>query len=149
MEGRDEPCRHDTKEMSPSSKARTLSECYLDDVKRRSRYPKILLLSFAALAAGTSLIMKDLRYLGPAGMSVTFFLLMVLREAVLTVRVRRGFFGSVESEVRDLIRFIVENADNSDFTDEGGRRRPIWVREPQTARSNGSIGIRGGKMPAH
>jgi hypothetical protein len=44
---------------------------------------------------------------------------LVVRLAAFTYRLRRGLYGTTEREAREIIRFILAEADHIDFTDRG------------------------------
>lgn len=53
---------------------------------------------------------------------------VLLREKLHLYRVTKGFFGNNEAEAREIIRFILSNSENIDFTD-GGKQKPVFSKE--------------------
>jgi ABC-type cobalt transport system substrate-binding protein len=52
-------------------------------------------------------------------------LLIFTREKLISYRVSKGYFGQNESEAREIIKFIINNSENIDFTD-GGKRKSLF-----------------------
>lgn len=52
-------------------------------------------------------------------------LLIIIKDKVISYRLRNGLFGKNESEAREIIHFILENRNDIDFTDGGNSKRII------------------------
>lgn len=106
-----------------------ISMTYLKRVKiRYSRLSIFLLISGAAfyalvhvfeLGAVDNLVFAPLTLCG-------FFL---LKEAVLEYRIKNGVFGTNAYEVRAIITFLLENAEDIDFTDSSGKPKRVLLPE--------------------
>jgi hypothetical protein len=100
---------------------------YLQNFSRKNWWAKV-----AVAAAGLFTIflavLVDPSWLAPGVACMLCLGAILSKEAILSHRVRRGSFGSTESEVRDLIKFIVES---DEFSDGNGRRRPALVAAPR------------------
>jgi hypothetical protein len=114
-----------------NSRKIALSLTYFSHLRRQHVYSKLTLLSVALCAVGLGLILENTQSLSLAGISLASLALLIIKEFVVGYRVSKGFFGSTESEARDLVQFIMENANEIDFTDGDGKRRPPLVTEPQ------------------
>lgn len=55
---------------------------------------------------------------------IVILILIILRDRITEYRVRNGFYGSNEYEAREIIKFIISNSKNIDFTD-GGKAKKI------------------------
>ena len=115
-----------------SLRQRALSLGYYKHVKQQSLYPKIGLLAVALCGVCAWMFLQDVRPLKIAAIAFTCFLLLRAREVVIGFRVANGYFGSTESEVREFVKFITTHRSDIDFTDQGGKRRPSLVPEPQS-----------------
>lgn len=125
-------------ESSGSAKRRALSLSYYNHVRRQSLYPKIGLLVVTLCGVCGWMFLDDVRPAKIAAVAFGCFLLMMIREFVLRLRIEKGYFGGTESEVRDFVAFITACRDDIDFTDEGGKRRPTLVPEPSSPKSGTS-----------
>jgi hypothetical protein len=123
---------------SESSKHRALSLSYYKHVRRQSLYPKIGLLFVTLSGVSGWMFLDDVRPLKIGAVALACFLLMLVREFVLRLRIEKGYFGGTESEVREFVAFIRACRDDIDFTDEGGKRRPSLVPEPPAPKSGTS-----------
>lgn len=112
------------------SRHRTLSLSYYKHVQQQSLYPKIGLLAVAVCGGASWMFLHDARSLKIAAVAFVCFGLLMLREAVIGFRVANGYFGNTESEVRDFVKFIMAHRSDIDFTDQGGKRRPSLIPEP-------------------
>jgi hypothetical protein len=115
---------------------RALSLIYYKHVKRQYLYPKFGLLTIALGSVAAWMFLQDPRPLKIALVAVACFVLMLVRERVLRYRVKHGYFGGTESEVRDFVKFIAAYRGDIDFTDQGGKRRPSLVPEPSDRASS-------------
>lgn len=64
------------------------------------------------------------------------FLLAILRQAIMMWRMRKGYFGSSEHEVRELLSFAMQHQTPDDFFDDNGNILPAFdvaFRESRTA----------------
>jgi hypothetical protein len=113
------------------SRKLALSLTYFSHLKRQHLYSKLMLLSVALCTIVVGFIVESTRSLSLAGISLACFALLSIKELLVGYRVSKGFFGSTESEARDLVQFIIDNANEIDFTDGDGKRRPPLVTEPQ------------------
>ncbi|HEY0156506.1 MAG TPA: hypothetical protein VGF28_04360 [Thermoanaerobaculia bacterium] len=57
---------------------------------------------------------------------ISFVALLVVWQYTTKFRVKRGYFGSSEAEMRQILQFVLANADLSDFKDDYGRLKPIF-----------------------
>jgi hypothetical protein len=107
-----------------------LSRDFLRDLKKQHSRSKIALIAVGAVALVWGIVSHDVQRLSIAGISFACLILLILREVVVDYRVSKGFFGTTESEARDLIQFIAGKAKGIDFTDSSGRPRPCLLPEP-------------------
>lgn len=90
---------------------RSLARRYFDHVKRKYLLPKIGLLAVAACGVAGWMFLDDVRSLQIAAVAFVGLVLLMIKEAVIGLRVVSGYFGSTESEVRELIKFIAAAPD--------------------------------------
>jgi ABC-type multidrug transport system fused ATPase/permease subunit len=69
-----------------------------------------------------------------------FFLLAVGRQAILAWRTRRGYFGSSEHEVRELLAFAMRHPTPDDFFDDNGHLLPAFDLRPEQVSATAAIG---------
>ncbi len=56
-------------------------------------------------------------------------LLLLFRLQIVTSRIQKGIFGTNKNEARELILFIINNADEIDFTNDDGRPKRAFLPE--------------------
>lgn len=125
----------------------TLSQSYYKHVKRQYLYPKIGLLAIALCGVAGGMFLGEARLWQVGAFAFACWGALKLREWVVSYRIEKGYFGSMESEVRDFIEFIATHRRDIDFTGQGGRRRPALVPEssqsasaaPAAPASNGAL----------
>lgn len=108
-----------------------LSSTYLEKLRKKNRPAKLLL-------SGISVIISIATVLGsPTAqhamiLSVGFLVILVLKELVVGYRISHGLFGNTASEARELLRFLITNAETIDFDDHNGKPRPVFERGPRS-----------------
>lgn len=118
-----------------AAKELAVSVSYLDSVKSRNLRAKVVLMLCSAVLLVIAFRFPDLQLIEPALVSSAVLGLLFLKEAVLEYRIRHGLFGTNRTEARDLIEFLVQNSEDIDFTDGGGKLRRVLF--PEKAPSGG------------
>lgn len=106
-----------------------ISLTYLAYLRKLNSFPKLALSVTAGLSAVCHIWYPDLQILPIALVCIVFLVLIMVREAVIEFRVRMGYFGTQRSEAREIIKFMLVNADNMDFTDDGGGPRKTLLSD--------------------
>jgi hypothetical protein len=75
-----------------------------------------------------------------AAVTGAFFVLAVSRQAILAWRTSKGFFGSSEHEVRELLTFAARHPDPDDFFDDNGHLLPAFDLRPEEEHGSTAIG---------
>jgi ferric-dicitrate binding protein FerR (iron transport regulator) len=89
---------------------RALAYRYFDHVKRKYLFPKLGLLAVALCGVAGWMLVDDVRSLKIAAAAFAGFVLLKIKEAVIGFRIVSGYFGTNETEARDLIKFIQASA---------------------------------------
>jgi hypothetical protein len=111
----------------PKMKEVAISLTFLSHLKRRNAGAKIALAFAASISAISQLRYPDASLLSIA-IACTFVLALILvKEALVEFRIRKGYFGTTRSEVKDLIAFMVANAKDIDFHDDSGALRKALI----------------------
>lgn len=97
---------------------RSLSYRYFDHLKRKYLLPKLGLFAVVACGGASWMFLDDARSAKIAAVALAGLLLLKIKETVVGFRVVSGYFGSTQSEVRDLLKFISARYD--DHTDQKG-----------------------------
>lgn len=63
-------------------------------------------------------------------------ILVLTNQLVFDYRIRKGLYGRNQWEARQIISFILQNADNIDFTDGGSLKRIITVEDLEEIRES-------------
>lgn len=124
-----------------------ISLVYLKHFKNKNKFIKFLLLRFSGTAGIISYIYGDTDFIFLAIIAIVLFCLIESREIVIGHRIRNGWFGTTNAEARDMIIFLIENADNIDFTDSNGKIRRALLPESSEASDSACAAV-GGKVPA-
>lgn len=130
--------RQDSRASEASAERGAISKDYFKHLRKKYLLPKIALLATALCGVAGYLFLQDDRLLQVSGIAFGCFSLLWIREVVVGLRIKHGYFGSTESEVRDFVTYISRYRDEIDFTDEGGKRRPALVPEPRLPHSTTS-----------
>jgi hypothetical protein len=117
------------KEKADTAKEVALSLTYLGHLRKRHFRVKVFLLASSAALAVLGIKFPTFDLLALASTPVAFFALILLKELVIEYRIRHGFFGTSQSEAREMIRFLIENSTDIDFTDSGGKLRRTLLPE--------------------
>ena len=56
---------------------------------------------------------------------IATFILLNLESFLFDYRIRKGWYGTNETEAREIVKFILDNSDNIDFTDGGSTKSVI------------------------
>ncbi len=68
--------------------------------------------------------------------------LLIIKEVIIEYRIRNGLFGNNAHEAKDIIEFLVRNAQDIDFTDGKGKLRQVLIASSQgAADGSGFAGI--------
>lgn len=108
--------------------------------KRSARSMTILLLTFVFSLAivwfdrTTSSIITSL-------ITGVLYLCAVLRQAILRMRVAKHYFGNTEHEVRQLLWFVLQHADPSDFSSSGNARSALDVEKTALSTSSDVVKV--------
>ena len=94
--------------------------------QRRTTFQSLalLIIAYATYVAWFALTSATPSVGAPA-ILVGGILLVLAKEWLFRFRVRSGLYGSSEREAREIVDFILSNADDIDFTDSGNRKRII------------------------
>lgn len=84
----------------------SLSHRYLDHLKRKYLFAKLGLIAVAMCGLGGWMFLDDVRSAKIAAAALVGFLLLKVKEVVVGFRVVSGYFGSTESEVREVLKYI-------------------------------------------
>jgi ferric-dicitrate binding protein FerR (iron transport regulator) len=95
---------------SQAAEHRALAHRYFDHVKRKYLLPKRGLCVIATVGLAAWMFLDDVRSLQIAAAAFAGFLLLKVKEAVIGFRIVSGYFGTTETEARDLIEFIQASA---------------------------------------
>jgi hypothetical protein len=100
-----------------------------------------VLLAITAAIAGIMLIRGQYsHYFVVVGTVSSIALLsLFLNRSALAYRIQSGSYGTSEYELRQLLRFIINHSDSSDFTDSNGQPKPngfnlVWRSSAQCRR---------------
>jgi hypothetical protein len=118
----------------------TLSRLYHLRLARKSGPIKWALLGTVGLLVIVSPMVRGVDLLSIAWVVGGGYLMMILLEITTQIRIDRGMFGTTRVEAREFLQFLLENANDIDFTDgRGNRRRTLEVEvtkspaEPRSA----------------
>lgn len=93
---------------------------FLKGFQNSTQYAQRVILSasviYVLLLVSTPIEMKE----GIVFTLIATYLTLVLQRVVLIYRVRKGYYLNCEGEVRELINFVIENADEIDYTGDNG-----------------------------
>ena len=61
----------------------------------------------------------------PIGLSIILIFIgaLTLNQKVLDYRIKKGFYGTTAYEVKEIVEFVSEHSDKSDFTDSGQTKK--------------------------
>lgn len=104
-----------------------VSLTYLWYLREKGTRVKLALLFAATSFLIASLWFENAGLVQVAAVLVAYAAFLAIKEAVVEYRVSNGLFGGTESEVRDLIKFIIDHAEKIDFTGGDGNRLPPFV----------------------
>ena len=105
-----------------------VSISYLIDLKKRNNKIKIQLLSFGLLFA-ISHYYFSLDLLLFSILCLCILILIIIKEYLIEFRIKKGWFGTNKDEVKTLIKFLVKNSENIDFTDDDGHLKEVFFPE--------------------
>jgi hypothetical protein len=112
-----------------AAKEMALSLTYLGKLRERHSNIKLALLVFASALLVLSFSFPELNLFEFSTVPIAALGLLVLKEAVVQYRIHRGLFGTIRSEARELIDFLVNNSNDIDFTDSNGNLRKALLPE--------------------
>lgn len=123
-----------------SVRMKAISRVYLEQRIRRNRIPKMIL-NMLSIGALTSYFMGQdtLLYFSVCWITVVS---LCVQELVVKYRVLMGWFGTTKREARALIRFIVHNSEDIDFTDGLGGLIKALVAEQGNIEASVTAGVR-------
>jgi hypothetical protein len=101
----------------------------------------ITLFAALALVGGYGMYSDDRTLLATAIVIGVLFLFAVLRQAILMWRTRKGYFGSSEHEVRELLAFAMRHPTPEDFYDDNGHILPAFDVAFRESRQLGHVGV--------
>jgi hypothetical protein len=102
---------------------------YLRHLKRKSYYPKLILLGVTTGCAVASVLWNKPVILGFASIPLFTFALITLRESVTAYKLSSAI-PETESEIQDLLKFILDHPIDIELTDPISKPRPSAVTEP-------------------
>jgi hypothetical protein len=88
------------------------------------------------LVGGYAVWKQDRTMIVAAVIVAVLFILAVVRQAVLAWRTKRGYFGSSEHEVRELLAFAMRHPTPQDFFDDNGHLLPAFDVALREARAS-------------
>jgi hypothetical protein len=107
----------------------------------KSLNASILALFAALLIVGVYAVMsRDRGLLIVAAVTAIFFLLALIRQTLLTWRTSKGYFGSSEHEVRELLAFAMRHPTPDDFFDDEGNLLTAFDLRPREERTSRAVG---------
>lgn len=109
-----------TKKESDELKRKTVVELFL--IKEKKIFIKAKISTLLILIATTIIHIQYSVGVFVIGLSVTLFLVLEVKDRIITYRISRGFFGSNRHEALQLIKFIEENIDDINGGSNGGRK---------------------------
>ncbi|EBW5580037.1 hypothetical protein DPU05_19600 [Salmonella enterica subsp. enterica serovar Teddington] len=109
-----------TKKESDELKRKTVVELYL--IKEKKIFIKAKISTLLILIATTIIHIQYSIGVFIIGWSVILFLVLEVKDRIITYRISRGFFGSNRYEALQLINFINENIDDINGGSNGGRK---------------------------
>jgi hypothetical protein len=124
-----------------SIKETAISLIYFRNLKKKHANIKKYLAYFLVVLIFLSLKYSDAQLIRISSIPVVFFGLLVLKERVVQFRIQKGLFGTNRIEARALIVFMVQNAEDIDFTDSSGKLRRILLPEQKAPYDSKSSGI--------
>ncbi len=128
---------------SNSAREEAISFAYLRHTKKRNAGPKLALIVAALLFFGVSIGIHD-----PSLQALSFFtagtwILITLKEMAIEYRIGCGYFGTNQTEAREILRFIVDRSEDIDFNDSNGK--PRCALEPERRSENTRQSIPSGR----
>jgi hypothetical protein len=94
-----------------------------------------------ALVGGYATYAHDRTMLTTSIVIGVLFLFAVLRQATLMWRTRKGYFGSSEHEVRELLAFAMRHPTPEDFYDDNGHILPAFDVAFRESRQQEQVGV--------
>jgi hypothetical protein len=94
-----------------------------------------------ALVGGYAMYSHDRTMLTTSIVIGVLFFFAVLRQAILMWRTRKGYFGSSEHEVRELLAFAMRHPTPEDFYDDNGHILPAFDVAFRESRRLGYVGV--------
>jgi hypothetical protein len=115
-----------TEAAAPKTRPRTLVGIMANEFEASLYRISFVLFAGLAMLAVTGLMTSDRRVMSGACVVAVLVLTAHARQGVLRWRVERGYFGTSEHEVRELLRFAMRHPTPKDFLD-GGSMMPAFA----------------------
>ncbi|OCY31908.1 hypothetical protein BFR75_08585 [Acinetobacter pittii] len=98
-----------------------ISLTYLFYVKKKNNLTKIILILCGLTLGLLNTYYSEWHLLKFSIICITTWGLIILKEAIVEFRIRKGWFGTNKFEAKALIDFLIKNSDDIDFTDGNGK----------------------------
>ena len=99
--------------------------------KKISKYTKAFTCLFAGLALHMILVLLNLQQVNLTliGILLLFISALSLNQKMLEYRIKRGYYGTNGYEVKEIVQFIQEHSDKTDFIDKNGTKKLLPAPE--------------------
>jgi len=91
---------------------------------KRDNKAYLLLISAAVFQLFLAALSSSAFSVTTLGIILIFIGCLSINQRVLEYRIKRGLYGSTAYEANEIVQFITEHSDKSDFTD-GGKKKPL------------------------
>ncbi|CAK8716763.1 hypothetical protein GMJAKD_05940 [Candidatus Electrothrix aarhusensis] len=125
-----------------------LSITYLRHLKRGNWKLKLALFICTGIFFGLSWKLPQINLSVLSIVLLGLISLLITKELLVEYRIRKGLFGTNRMEARALIKFIIKNSDDIDFTDSNGNLRRALLPEADPTPAEQPLPAFGEEAPA-